>query len=274
MAGYHLEVVGSGAGNWREWFRFGTRGAPARVAGEEEEDAPPAFGCLPRPQEPSEEDLPAAGRAAVQHVLDVLNAAGVLTGPPPDPVFLYPALVEEGPPVRVEGVLSALWEADAVYAGVRLEDCARNLVRHESQVEQFADYLEQQVADLAGLTAGDLAIVLERIEQSDTAGGLRTRAWLTIGGDRRVLDYLGRAKSMSTVIHVEIARALLATGSSRRLAWLWSDQGPWITALTTGVEELNAALGIHPDDPGCFSWWEWVDQDSPMAAGEATSAGA
>ena len=48
-----------------------------------------------------------------------------------------------------------------------------------------------------------------------------------------------------------------------RLAWLWVDQGVWITALRGGttVEALNAELaGSEP--------WEWVDEQAPTAAGE------
>ena len=71
----------------------------------------------------------------------------------------------------------------------------------------------------------------------------------------------GRAKYLSTVLHVAVARAAHAQG--RRLAWLWVDQGVWITALRGGttVEALNAELaGGEP--------WEWVDEQAPTAAGE------
>ena len=259
-------MIGDRRGGWWGWFRFGRRGELARPA-----DAVAALGGWPRPEEPSDEVMPAADRDVVRHILDVLCAAGVFAGSSPDPVYLYPSLVEEGLPVRVEGVLFALGEADVLYADVRLDDFSPNLVHHAFQVEQFADALEMQVADLARLTAGAIAVVLERIEQTSTAEGLRTRVWLTIDGVRHLLDYLGHPKRMSTVVHVEVARALRATGSSQRLAWLWSNSGPWITVLTADVAQLNADLGIDPDDPECFSWWTWVDEEAPLVAGDVTT---
>jgi hypothetical protein len=66
---------------------------------------------------------------------------------------------------------------------------------------------------------------------------------------------------VSTVVHVAVARAAHAQG--RRLAWLWVDQGVWITALRGGttVEALNAELDGSER-------WEWVDEQTPTAAGE------
>jgi len=206
---------------------------------------------------------------AVQHVLDVLAGAGVLVEPLPDAEWLYPGMAEEGPPVRVETVLSVLEEAALLHPEVRLEGWTANLVHHDAQVEQLADTLQRQVADLDRLAGPGLSVGLERVELTPTAGGLRTRARLALDGVPREADYPGHPKRLSTVLHVEIARALRATGTSRRLAWLWSDQGPWITALTaTDVTGLNAGLRIDPDDPECFSWWTWVDEDAPLAAGD------
>jgi hypothetical protein len=258
-------MVEDRAGRWWGWLRLG--GAVGRTG---PGAAASVFGGLPRPDPPSEEVLSAADRDTVQHILDVLCASGVLAGPSPDPAYLYPGVVEEGLPVRVEGVLATVWEAAVLYADMRLEDYTHNLVRHDFQVEQFADALEKQVADLARLTTGMLRVVVERIEQTTTADGLRTRVWMRIDGVLRVLDYLGHPKRLSTVIHVEVARALRACGSSRRMAWLWSDQGQWITTLAMDVEQLNAELGIGPDAPDCFSWWEWVDEATPLAAGDTT----
>jgi hypothetical protein len=91
-----------------------------------------------------------------------------------------------------------------------------------------------------------------------------TRIRLADGGAERVLDYAGAAKYLSTVLHVSLARVLHERGTGRRLAWLWSDQGVWLSGLRDGgVDELNAALGRAAGEG-----WEWVDEQPPIAAGD------
>jgi hypothetical protein len=118
-------MIGGRTAVWWGWFRFGRRGELARSA-----DAVSAFGGWPRPEEPSGEVMPTADRDVVRHILDVLCAAGMFAGSSPDPVYLYPSLVDEGLLVRVSGVLGALWEADVLYADVRVDDFTPNLVHH------------------------------------------------------------------------------------------------------------------------------------------------
>jgi hypothetical protein len=83
-----------------------------------------------------------------------------------------------------------------------------------------------------------------------------------------VLAYDGAGKYLSTVVHVALARILRERRTGRRLAWLWSDQGVWLTALSAGgVEKLNTALG-----PAAGEGWTWVDEQEPVAAGRDVPA--
>lgn len=80
----------------------------------------------------------------------------------------------------------------------------------------------------------------------------------------QVIDYAGDVKYLSTVLHVALAAVLRERGTGRRLAWLWSDQGVWLTGVADGeVERLDAALG-----PAADEGWEWVDEQAPTAAGD------
>jgi hypothetical protein len=91
-----------------------------------------------------------------------------------------------------------------------------------------------------------------------------TRVRLTVDGAERVLDYAGAAKYLSTVLHVSLARVLRERATGLRLAWLWSDQGVWLSGLRDGeVGRLDAALG-----PAADEGWAWVDEQAPVAAGD------
>jgi hypothetical protein len=80
----------------------------------------------------------------------------------------------------------------------------------------------------------------------------------------RTLEYAGAAKYLTTVLQVTLAGIARERSSGRRLTWLWSDQGVWLSALRDGdTQRLNAVLG-----PAVGEGWEWVDQQPPKAAGE------
>jgi hypothetical protein len=102
---------------------------------------------------------------------------------------------------------------------------------------------------------------------ADGASRNRTRLRLAIDGTERELDYAGRPKYLSTVLHVTMARAMVATGAPRWLAW--SDQGVRSTALAPGgVERLNVELAPAT---GTTGGWEWVAEQEPVAAGDPMS---
>jgi hypothetical protein len=198
------------------------------------------------------------GRERVAGIVSALHAAGVLVPEAPDPADLYEAVADQGEPVTVDAVLAALHEAPVEWPA--------NLVCHETQVEQFEDTLRRQIDDLVRLAGGALAVDVRdvRLDFSDGSRQVPTRIRWTVNGSEQTLAYTGASKYPSTVIHVTLARAM--AGAPRRLASLWSDQGMWITTLPEGgVERLNAALGLDADSP---SYWEWVDGEEPMAAGD------
>ena len=68
-----------------------------------------------------------------------------------------------------------------------------------------------------------------------------------------------------------LAQRLDAAASGRRFAWLWTDQGAWISALPSGaVEAMNAALTLTPQSRCC---WAWVSDEAAMAAGQPMQGG-
>jgi hypothetical protein len=232
--------------------------------------APPTSRPAPR--------LPEDGQRRVAEIVATLSAAGVFAPRTPDPRDLHESVAdfftndEQAPEDRAEmvgAVLGALGEASYYHPGFTDRAYRANLVFHPSDVEQHDDYLRTQVEDLARLAGDALQVSSERVEQSFIADGAernRTRITLRINGNEASLDYPGQPKYLSTMIHSVLARAVVEAGGQRLLAWLWTDQGAWITALPPGgVERLNADLGLDADSP---SSWEWVHESEPMAAGE------
>ena len=169
-------------------------------------------------------------------------------------------------PITADGVLAALDEAAFHMPGFDAASHLANLAFHVSHGEQLAEHLRAQVDDVVRLAGGGLADVAVAVELTERAGPARvpTRIRLTTDAEVQVLTYDGAGKYLSTVVHVALARILLARRTGRRLAWLWDDQGVWLSGLTDGtVERLNAALG-----PAAGDGWEWVDEQEPTAAGE------
>jgi hypothetical protein len=207
------------------------------------------------------------GRRELDRVVAVLAGAGVFVPQPPDPAHLAEAVADHGEPVTAFAALSALHEADHYHPQFRMAHHDANLAFHDSHVEQDMDVLREQAADLIRLAGGGLTGVPVTVE-IDTTGSTQTMPThavpTRIRVGERVLDYAGDVKYLSTVLHVELATVLRERGTGRRLAWLWSDQGVWLTGVADGeVERLNTALG-----PAAEEGWEWVDEQPPMAAGE------
>ncbi|MET0189924.1 MAG: hypothetical protein ABW212_13060 [Pseudonocardia sediminis] len=208
-------------------------------------------------------------------VVAVLADAGIFRPQVPDPRLLEQAVADHGEPVTVQAVLAALHEADYWNPGFRFDDHTAALAFHDSHVEQDPGSLRHQIDDLARLVGGEVEIVAGDVdvEWADGVRAARTRVTLTVGGERLALDYRGAAKQLSTVIPVAVARTLRSLPDGRRptgrLAWLWSDQGVWITVLPTGVDlaRLDADLG---DLLEAGAGWEWVDEQEPMGACDET----
>ena len=206
--------------------------------------------------------LSPSGRAELARIVGIADRAGLFAPRAPRPVDLMETVADHGEPVTLQSTLGGMQEADYWRPEFRPEDHLGRLAFHDSQTEQFADTLTGQVADLARLVGKALTVRLLEVEVADDG---RTRMRLLVGEDERTLDYLGHGKSLSTVLHATVARALReAHPAGPRLAWTWSDQGVWLAALrTTTVEALNADLGRAMEDP-----WQWVDLQPPTAAGD------
>ncbi|TCK20136.1 hypothetical protein [Pseudonocardia endophytica] len=204
------------------------------------------------------------GRTDLRRVVDVLDAAGMFAPRAPTPSRLVEAVADRGEPVTAYGVLLSLHEAGYHHPRFRTGNYTARLAFHADQVEQDSATVGAQIADLDRLCGEALAVVPHEI---DVAWDDRpTRLRLDIGGETRTLTYRGAAKDLSTVVHVEVARALRERGSPVRLASLAGDAGMWIAAPPPGLNlgRLNETLGAPS-----YERWEWLDEREPHAAGEA-----
>ena len=91
--------------------------------------------------------------------------------------------------------------------------------------------LREQVGDFVRLAGGGLDGVTATVDFTDRAGSgrVRTVVRLVDDGAEQVLTYDGAAKYLSTEVHVALARLLRERATGLRLAWLWSDQGGWLS---------------------------------------------
>lgn len=250
----------------RRWT-FGQLVARARRSRRAPEPSPATpSGPVPQPTV----ELSLAGHRELARVVAVLAGAGVLAPDIPDPRQLSEAVADYGEPVTAESVLRAMAEADWYHPGFVALPYSANLAFHDSHTEQLPEVLQDQVRDLVRLAGEGLAGVTAIVEIGDPDGGrLPTTVRIAVGGQERVLAYAGAAKYLSTELHVELARILRDRRTGRRLAWLWSDQGVWLSGLAEGgVERLNLELA-GPAVEG----WAWVDEQSPHAAGELYPGG-
>ena len=182
----------------------------------------------------------------------------------PDPADLRQPVADQGEPVTLESVLTALDEVAHYSPGVDAAVYSANLAFHASDVEQSAAVIEGHVDDIVRLADGGLADVSAAVELVEREGTARvpTTVRLSVAGAERVLAYDGAATDLCTVVHVALALILRERRTGRRLAWFWSDQGVWLSGLPDGmVGDLNTALG-----PAARAGWEWVDEDAPTTA--------
>ena len=234
-----------------------------RAAGRETEAS--QLTAEPRPAPPAP-PLSVDEKREVARVVDVLAAAGVFVPRPPDPAQLHEAVAEADELVAVDVVLAALAEADLYRPDFRPSDHSANLAFHHSHGEQHAETLRAQVDDVLALGGDGLAGVTVVVElgRPGPDGRVPTRLRIRVDEDEQVINYTGAAKYLSTNLHVALARILRARRTGNRLAWLWSDQGVWLSRLRDGeVDRLNLALGRASAEG-----WAWVDEQPPIAAGD------
>ncbi|WP_353204256.1 hypothetical protein [Sphingomonas sp.] len=213
-------------------------------------------------------ELSAGKQPQVRRAVKLLSEAGIFREKL-DPAMLYPGVAEREARVKPDIVFEALVEATYYHPDFDAAPYRANLVLHETQVEQPEAYLIAQIADLARLSGGALAIADIAVEQARRADTrtVDTRIAMTVNGEPVTLAYPGEDKYLSTVLHHDLATRLRALDTGQRLEWRWTDAGPWISCLADGdVERLNEAFTLKPSTP-CR--WEWIDCEAPIAAGAA-----
>lgn len=202
----------------------------------------------------------------VRRIVRTMAKHGLFGPDTPDPQLLYAGVAEQGFAVKPDSVIEALCEVDYYHPGTDPERWMANLLMHDSKGEQDE---AQQIADIARLADGLLDVREVAVRHGAMAGRLRTTqvdVTMTIDGEAVALSWPGDVKYLSTHIHHMLATRLRAGPSGKRLAWLWTDQGAWISLLDDGaVEAMNSALKLGPRSR-CA--WSWMDEGEPMAAGQ------
>jgi hypothetical protein len=206
----------------------------------------------------------------VDLIVERLTRAGAFAPEAPDPRDLHPAVADRGTATVVD-VLRSLAEASYWRPGFQEQRHCANLAFHDTQVEQFADHLVGQAADLALLADGTMPVEVVEVHQEIPPSGSRrtpTQIRLTVAGRPLTLSYLGTTKDLSTVLHVEVGRALRTAGAPRRIAVLGEDGDLALVGLADqDLNVLNADLGLSASDPEGWGGWAWIDETEPYAAG-------
>ena len=213
-------------------------------------------------------ELSASRQANVRRVVHIMAEHGVFAPETPDPTLFFPGVADMDESVKPDTILAALAELDYYLPGTDPARFMANLAMLDSKTEQDPDYLRGQIADLARLAGGALQIadVVIDVAWPPAERLMPVRIAMTVNGAPLAIAYDGDVKYASSHIQHALALRLDAAKASRRFAWLWTDQGAWISALPDGaVDALNAALKLKPQGR-CV--WEWVSDAKPFAAGD------
>ena len=225
----------------------------------------------PKPRLPVEHqgpmpELSPRKQAEVRRIVRAMAAHGLFAPDVPDPALLFAGVAEQDFSVQPDSILAALGEADYYHPGTDPERWMANLVMHDSHAEQDPG---AQIRDIARL-AGDALVVSDvTVTQAPISGNPRrvqVDVAMTVNAAPVSLSYVGDVKYLSTPIHHALAQAVRVGDSGKRLAWLWTDQGAWISLVDNAVAEaLNAALKLTARSR-CM--WSWVDETPPFVATE------
>jgi len=213
-------------------------------------------------------DLSPARKTAVRKVVHIMAEHGVFAPETPDPALFFPGVADMDESVKPDTILAALAELDYYHPGTDPAHFMANLAMLDSKTEQDPDYLRGQIADLDRLAGGTLQIADVVIDAAWPPAEriMPVRIAMTVNGAPLAIAYDGDVKYASSHIQHALALRLDAAKAGRRFAWLWTDQGAWLSALPDGaVEALNAALKLKPQGR-CV--WEWVSDAKPFAAGD------
>lgn len=205
-------------------------------------------------------------QAQVRRIVRAMAAHGLFAPEVPDPALLFAGVAEQDFPVQPDSILSALGEVDYYHPGTNPEHWMANLVMHDSHAEQDP---EAQIADIARLMGDALVVSDVAVKQAAISGNprrMQVDVAMTVNAAPVSLSYVGDVKYLSTPVHHALALAVRDGGSGKRLAWLWTDQGAWISLVDDAVvEALNAALKLTARSR-CI--WSWVDETPPFFATE------
>lgn len=208
-------------------------------------------------------ELSANKQAQVRRVVKVMAQAGVFAPTPPDPALLYAGAAEMDWSIQPDVILLALPEASYYHPGFDPAPHLANLAFHDIQVETPAEHIEAMIRDLERLSAGALVIADLQVTQEiidPDARSVRTSATMTINGTPLTFAEDHHFKYFPLGLHAAIA-AHMPTDS--RFAWLWVDQGAFVTALAPGaVEAINEALKLTPNSR---SFWDWIVEPAATA---------
>lgn len=200
--------------------------------------------------------LSAAGLAEAARLLHALHDAGIIAPDLPEAAQLQEALADYGEPVDMTAVLFALNEAHYAHADFDADRYLANLRFHNEHIEQFADTLCAYCDDMCTLAQCDnwQIIRLECTDMPAAAGRMRVTARLLIGAQTLDMAEIFFSKYLNTAWYVHIARALVADGAPRRLAWIYDDSGIWLTGLAADTD-LQCL-------PHAIAGWRWVDEEN------------
>jgi hypothetical protein len=205
-------------------------------------------------------ELSANKQAQVRRIVKVMAQAGVFAPTTPDPAILYAGAAEMDWSIQPDVILFTLLEADYYHPGFDAAPHLGNLALHDMQVETPAERIEAMIRDLERLSAGALTIgdlVVTQDIVDDAARTVRTSATMTINGQPVTFAEDHHFKYFPMGLHPTIARHM---PTDRRFAWLWVDQGAFVTALPPGaVEAMNSAFKLG-DKSRCR--WEWIAEAS------------
>lgn len=213
-------------------------------------------------------ELSASRQAGVRRIVRVMAGQGLFAPETPEPALFYPGVADMDESVKPDTILAALGELDHYHPGTDPARFMANLAMLDSKTEQDPDYLRGQIADLDRLAGEALRISDVAVDALWPSAGriMPVRIAMTVNGEPLAIAYDSDVKYASTHIQHALALRLDAAKAGRRFAWLWTDQGAWISALPDGaVEALNAALKLTPKGRCC---WEWVSDAEPVAAGD------
>lgn len=218
-------------------------------------------------------ELSPSRKTGVRKTVAIMAEQGVFAPEVPDPTLVFPGVAEMDESVKPDTILAALGELDYYHPGIDPARFMANLAMLDSKTEQELAYLRDRIADLERLAGGALRIadLVIDAEWPPADRIVPVRITMTVNGAPLAIAYDGDVKYASTHIQHALSLRLDAASAGRRFAWLWTDQGAWISALPDGaVEAMNGALKLTPQSRCC---WAWVSDEEPMAAGQPMQGG-